>query len=94
MGWEFLPGYIKSAEFLFKNLPLDNNIITSLSAMIPSLIQCDSLYGAFMTLGKALPNVVQPEELGQLEEEVRAYQIDVDLVPLARPMLKRTAEWM
>lgn len=24
------------------------------------------------------------EELGQLEEEVRAYQIDVDLVPLAK----------
>ena len=36
-----------------------------------------------MALVKSLPNVVRPEELGQLEEEVRAYQIDVDLVPQA-----------
>ena len=76
-------GYMKSAEFLLKNLPLDNNIITSLSALTPSLIQCDSVCGAFMTLGKALPNVIRPEALGQLEEEVRAYQIDDDLVLLA-----------
>ncbi|CAL8282755.1 unnamed protein product [Merluccius merluccius] len=34
--------------------------------------------------GKAWPNVVQPEALGQLQEEVRAYQIDVDLLPLAK----------
>ena len=77
-------GYMKSAEFLLKKLPLDNNIITSLSALTPSLIQCDSVCGAFMTLGKALPNVIRPEALGQLEEEVRAYQIDDDLVPLAK----------
>ena len=75
-------GYMKSAEFLLKNLPL-YNIITSLSALTPSLIQCDSVCGAFMTLGKALPNVIRPEALGQLEEEVRAYQIDDDLVLLA-----------
>ena len=77
-------GYIKSAEFLLKNLPLDNNIITSLSPLTPSLIQCNSGCGAFMTLGKALPYVVWPEELGQLEEEVWADQIDVDLVSLAK----------
>ena len=73
---------MKSAEFLLKNLPLDNNIITSLSALTPSLIQCDSVCGAFMTLGKALPNIIRPEALGQLEEEVQAYQIDDDLVLL------------
>ncbi len=37
-----------------------------------------------MALGEALPNVVPPEEVGQLEEEVRAYQIDLDLVPHAQ----------
>ena len=69
-------------------LPLDNNIIISLSAPTPSLIQCDSVCGAFTTLGKALPDVVRPEELGQLEEEVGAYQIDVDLVRLAKTYAK------
>ena len=77
-------GYMRAAEFLLKNLPLQNQIITSLSALTPSLIQCDSVCAAFMTLGKVLPNVVQPEALGQLQEEVRAYHRDVDLLPLAK----------
>ncbi|XP_055023083.2 uncharacterized protein [Misgurnus anguillicaudatus] len=77
-------GYIKSAEFLLKNLPLDNKTITSLSALTPCLIQCDSVCGAFMALEEALPHVVPSEEVGQLEEEVRAYQIDSDLIPQAK----------
>ncbi|XP_060756695.1 putative uncharacterized protein DDB_G0281733 [Neoarius graeffei] len=76
-------GYMKATEFLLKNLPLDNHIVTSLSALTPSLIQSESLCSAFMALGKALPNVVPSEALGLLQEEVRAYQIDPDLVPLA-----------
>ncbi|RXN27172.1 TRPM8 channel-associated factor-like protein [Labeo rohita] len=72
-------GYMKSSEFLLKNLPLDNKIITSLSALTPSLIQDDSICGAFITLGEALP-----EEIGQLEEEIRVYQIEVDLVTCAQ----------
>ncbi|XP_052409582.1 uncharacterized protein LOC127955943 isoform X2 [Carassius gibelio] len=72
-------GYIKSATFLLKNLPLNNNIITSLSALTPSLILHESVQGAFNTLAKALPNAVKSEELGQLDEEVRAYQINTDL---------------
>nr|XP_055023083.1 uncharacterized protein LOC129413401 [Misgurnus anguillicaudatus] len=77
-------GYIKSAEFLLKNLPLDNKTITSLSALTPCLIQCDSVCGAFMALGEALPHVVPSEEVSQLEEEVWAYQIDSDLLPQAK----------
>lgn len=77
-------GYMKSSEFLLKNLPLDNKIITSLSALTPSLIQDDSICGAFITLGEALPNVVAPEQISQLEEEIRAYQIEVDLVTCAQ----------
>ncbi|XP_026061709.1 uncharacterized protein LOC113045516 [Carassius auratus] len=50
-------GYMRSAEFLLKNLPLDNIILTSLSALTPSLIQFDAVVGAFTTLGEALPNV-------------------------------------
>lgn len=69
-------GYIKSAEFLLKNLPLDNKTITSLSALTPCLIQCDSVCGAFMALGEALPHVVPPEEVGQIEEVVRAVDVD------------------
>lgn len=77
-------GYMKAAEFLLKNLPLDNNIVTSLSALTPSLIQCESVSAAFMALGKALPNVIKREKLGLLQEEVRAYQIDAELVPLSK----------
>ncbi|RXN18940.1 hypothetical protein ROHU_025945 [Labeo rohita] len=72
-------GYIKAATFLLKNLPLNNNIVTSLSALTPSLILHESVQGAFNTLAKALPNAVKSEELGQLDEEVRAYQINTDL---------------
>nr|XP_009294180.1 uncharacterized protein LOC103909516 [Danio rerio] len=72
-------GYIKAATFLLKNLPLNNIIITSLSALTPSLILHESVQGAFNTLAKALPNAVKSEELGQLDEEVRAYQINTDL---------------
>lgn len=72
--------YMKSAEFLLKNLPLDNIILTSLSALTPSLIQSDAVVGAFTTLGEALPNVVPPEEIGQLVEECRAYQMDADML--------------
>lgn len=71
---------MKSAELLLKTFPLDNVIITSLSALTPSLIQSDSVVGALATLGEALPNVVSPEEIGQLEEECRAYQIDADML--------------
>lgn len=71
---------MKSAEFLLKNFPLDNVIITSLSALTPSLIQSDSVVGALTTLGEALPNVVPPEEISQLEEECRGYQIDADML--------------
>ncbi|XP_063751989.1 uncharacterized protein LOC134872551 [Eleginops maclovinus] len=84
-------GYMKAAEFLLKNLPLDNHMVTSLSALTPSLIQCDSLGSAFMALGKALPNVVPPEALGPLREEVRAYQIDADLVPLANTYVEENS---
>ncbi len=73
-------GYMKSAEFLLTKLPLSNPIITALSALNPSLIQDESVGGALITLGKALPNVVDPGEIGQLDLEVQAYQIDVDLV--------------
>lgn len=76
-------GYMKH-PFLFKNLPQDNKIITSLSALTPSLIQDDSICGVFITLGEALPDVVAPEEIGQLEEEIWAYQIEVDLVTCAQ----------
>ncbi|KAM8735510.1 uncharacterized protein AB9X84_023938 isoform 2-T2 [Acanthopagrus schlegelii] len=75
-------GYIKSAEFLLKNLPLNNSILTSLSALTPALIQSDAVVGAFTTLGEALPNVVPPEEIGQLVEECRAYQMDADMLAL------------
>ncbi|KAM3872362.1 putative helicase mov-10-B.1 [Diretmus argenteus] len=73
-------GYIKAADFLITKLPLTNQIITSLSALAPSMIQEESLCGAFITLGKALPNVVQPEDLGLLDGEIRAYQIDIELL--------------
>ncbi|XP_060786772.1 uncharacterized protein LOC132892503 [Neoarius graeffei] len=73
-------GYMKSAEFLQKNLPLDNSILTSLSALTPALIQSDAVVGAFTTIGEALPNVVPPEEIGQLVEECRAYQMDADML--------------
>lgn len=71
---------MRSAEFLLKNLPVDNVILTSLSALTSSLIQSDAFVGALTTLGKALPNVVPPEEIGQLEEECWAYQIDADML--------------
>lgn len=64
---------MRSAEFL-----LDNIILTSLSALTPSLIQSDAAIGALT--GEALPNVVPPEEIGQLVEECRAYQLDVDML--------------
>lgn len=51
-------GYMRSAEFLLKNLPLDNIILTSLSALTPSLIESDAAIGALTALGEALPNVV------------------------------------
>ncbi|MEQ2210402.1 hypothetical protein XENOCAPTIV_012926 [Xenoophorus captivus] len=75
--------YMKAAEFLLKNLRLNNSTITSLSALSPSLMQDDSVCTAFITLGRALPNVVAPEEIGKLDEEVRAYQIDAELVAQA-----------
>ncbi|KAL7850047.1 hypothetical protein SRHO_G00193960 [Serrasalmus rhombeus] len=71
---------MRSAEFLLRNLPLDNIILTSLSALTPSLIQSDAVIGALTALGEALPNVVPPEEIGQLVDECRAYQMDVDML--------------
>lgn len=71
---------MRSAEFLLKNLPVDNVILTTLSALTSSLIHSDAVVGALTTLGKALPNVVPLEETGQLEEECRAYQIDGDML--------------
>lgn len=58
-------------------------------------MQCDSVCGAFITLGEALPNAVPPKTFGQLQEEVQAYQIDVDLVLHAQTYDEETmAEWM
>lgn len=37
-----------------------------------------------MELREALPHVVPPEEVGKLEEEVRAYQINLDLILLSQ----------
>lgn len=73
-------GYMRSAEFLLKNLPLDNIILAFLSALTPSIIQSDAVIGALTALGEALPNVVPPEEIGQLVEECWAYQMDVDML--------------
>uniref|UniRef100_A0A3P8TH97 Uncharacterized protein n=1 Tax=Amphiprion percula TaxID=161767 RepID=A0A3P8TH97_AMPPE len=76
-------GYVKAATFLFKNLPLNNKVILSMSALAPSFISQDNTLDAFKTLGQALPNVVEPEKLGQLLEEVQTYQIDLDLIEKA-----------
>lgn len=72
-------GYVRSAEFLLKKNPGKCHI-TSLSALTPSLIQSDAVVGALTTLGEALPNVVAPKEIGQQEEEYRAYQIVADML--------------
>ncbi|XP_056441350.1 uncharacterized protein LOC130378664 [Gadus chalcogrammus] len=85
-------GYIKAATFLLKNLPLRNRTITSLSALAPSMILEESVQGAFNTLAKALPNVVKSEELGQLDDEVRAYQIDSDLGAQAKCYEENTSQ--
>ncbi len=57
----------------------DNKVVTSLSALTPSLIIHETVQDAFITLAKALTNTITPEELGQLDEEVRSYQVDSDL---------------
>ncbi|MEQ2183330.1 hypothetical protein GOODEAATRI_031613 [Goodea atripinnis] len=66
---------MKAAEFPLKNLPLKNGTITSLSALSPSLLQDYSVCTAFITLGRAVPNVVAPEEIGKLDEEVRVFKL-------------------
>lgn len=63
-------GYMKAAEFLLTRLPLNNPIITALWALNPSWIQDESVGGAWITLGKALPNVVDPKEIGQIDFKV------------------------
>lgn len=73
-------GYMSAAEFLLKNPPLKNASITSLFALPPALIQPESVRGAFLTLGKALPNVVKPEEICKLDEEAQVYQTDEALI--------------
>ncbi|XP_042599307.1 uncharacterized protein LOC122140321 [Cyprinus carpio] len=57
-------GYIKAATFLLKNLPLNNNIITSLSALTPSLILHESVQGAFNTLGQGLAKCCEVRGVG------------------------------
>ncbi|XP_060779528.1 uncharacterized protein LOC132887834 [Neoarius graeffei] len=72
-------GYVKAATFLLKNLPLANEIISSLSALSPSLMQDQHIRVAFSTLAKFLLNTFTSDELDQLDEEVREYQIGLDL---------------
>lgn len=67
------------ATLPLKNLPLGNKAISSLSALLPSLMQDQQVLAAFSTLAKALPNVITTNKLGQLDVEVRAYQTDIDL---------------
>ena len=63
---------------------MSNLIISSLSTLTPLLIQDQNILTAFSTLAKALPNVITTDELGKLDEEVRAYQTDLDLEDKAK----------
>jgi hypothetical protein len=76
-------GYAKAAEFLLKNLPLENRNIMGLSCMNPAAVQEQNCMSSMLKLAEMLPNVVTEREVEQLDEELREF--------IEEPMVKTTA---
>lgn len=77
-------GYVKAGKYLLEKLPLENSTITNLATLSPTMIQHEATSQGLLSLGRSLPNVLDTAKLGQLDAEVRAYQVDVDILNLQR----------
>lgn len=70
--------YIACATGMMK-LPLLNETIIELSHLSPGCQKSNTTGAALLKLATKLPNVISPEELGLLDEEVKAYTVDLDI---------------
>ncbi|KAJ8406481.1 hypothetical protein AAFF_G00300550 [Aldrovandia affinis] len=80
-------GYVKAGKYLLEKLPLENSTITNLATLSLTMIQHEATRQGLLSLGRSLPNVLDTAQLGQLDAEVRAYQVDVDILNLQRVSL-------
>lgn len=76
-------GYEQTLTFLLDKLPLKNGTITHLSCLDPSAFKDTSTLTSFKALAKSLPNVVDSNELGLLDGEVRDFTVDTRVEKLA-----------
>lgn len=68
-------GYVSAATKILQ-LPLKNKVLRRLSVLDPELHNHSQTTLAFKHLARALPNVVKPEEEGDLAMELNAYSVD------------------
>ena len=71
--------YMDCAKALFNSLPLNNETLTKLSYLSPALQRNNKTKTALASLAKTIPNVLPECELGELDEELRAYTVDETL---------------
>ena len=82
-------GYVSAVQMLLTKLPLDNKTILHLSCLDPRAVLDDHLsthpsFFKFLTLAMMLPNVVDQEEMGVFDDQVRNYTTDRAVHGLAR----------
>ena len=77
---------MSAAQVLLTKLPLDNKTVLHLSCLDPRAVLDDdsSTHPSFLTLAKMLPNVVDREEMGVFDDQVRNYTTDRGVHGLAR----------
>ena len=69
-------GYSKAGKMLVTKLPLNHRSLANLTALDPCMWKETRTLQAFEELAMALPNVIDPDDLGHLQAEVRGYTVD------------------
>ncbi|KAL1438379.1 hypothetical protein MTO96_047997 [Rhipicephalus appendiculatus] len=62
--------YIKCASYLLSTLPLDNIVLRDLGCLQPNVIQEESSVVAFRNLAQQVPQVITPQEISALMDEL------------------------
>ena len=69
-------GYSKAGKILVTKLPLNHRYLANFTALDPCMWKETRTLQAFEELAMALPNVIDPDDLGHLQDEVRDYTVD------------------
>lgn len=71
--------YSKCAQYMLRKLPLKNSSFIRFTGLDPDLKGTTAAFSALIKLAESLPNVICEDEMTELDQEIRNYQVDSNI---------------